>query len=203
MVRLVFLLLSLSSPSMIADRRMVLSTRQGHHWIFNPSWIKNAGQGECRTSPHLYPIPIYLNPFIRYYIDKVRPSLCQTETNAFWINKKGLPISDDTCRRNFVDLTQRMTDCPLHIRDLRLLLNSHYHQAGPHSASERKRFNHLLDHTEATAKEYCDIWEGEEGHRYATSFPNLGRLIFFSYFQHFGYLEILIYNFCDLAVHTT
>lgn len=130
----------------------------------DPSWIKNAGQGN-RDLPHPYPISISLNPYFRFYLDQVRPLLLRVETNSFWINKKGLPLSTDTCREYVKEVIEKVTDKKLNIRLLRLNVNSHFFNSGPHDPQEQLWWNYLMDHSPETEREYYRVWEREKwGH---------------------------------------
>lgn len=135
--------------------------KNGHHWMLDPSKIKNFGQGE-RGFPKLYPIPLELNPYIRFYLDEVRPFLLNSFTNAFWINRKGKPLSDNSCREIIRTLIMNWTGSNMTIRDIRLNNNANYWRSGPTSHEERLYWNYLMDHSAETANQYYEIWESEE-----------------------------------------
>lgn len=63
---------------------------QRTHWIYDPSWIKNPGQG-TRLHPHPWPIPTYLNGYIEFYLNEIRPILTKnnSSTSALWLTTKG------------------------------------------------------------------------------------------------------------------
>lgn len=137
----------------------------------DPSWIKNAGQ-ENRNNPHPYPIPISLNPYIRYYLDSVRPLLQKEETESFWINKKGTSLSTDTCREYIKEVIEKITKKKFNVRLLRLNINSHFFDEGPHDLQEQLWWNYLMDHAPETEREYYRVWETEKWSHEATTTPH-------------------------------
>lgn len=145
--------------------------QNGHHWMVNPLWIKNSGQGN-RTEPRLYPVPVMLNPYIRYYLHQVRPLIIGNPSiDHFWINQRGRPLSADSCREYIRNLVARSTGATkMTIQKLRININANYYRSGPHTHQNRLWWNYMMDHTEETANQYYDIWEMEDwAHQAATN----------------------------------
>jgi hypothetical protein len=106
---------------------------------------------------------------MRFYLDAVRPLLADAPGNYFWINKKGNPLSAHSCREYIRNLIQEITKQDLTIRLLRLNINSHYFNSGPHDPQQQLWWNYLMDHAPETERDYYRVWETEKwGHQAAT-----------------------------------
>lgn len=145
----------------VANNDVVSWKVNGDHWIVNPAWIKNAGQGS-RTLPHPVPIPTSFNKYIRFYLDCIRSSLMKEMTDAFWINSKGAPMSSDCCREYIKHVIEKTTQKKLTIRLLRLNINSHFFDSGPHNPQDQLWWNYLMDHSAETEREHYRVWETEK-----------------------------------------
>ena len=148
--------------------------------MYQPVWIKNPGQG-CRVEPHPYPLPVSINPYIRFYLDVVRPKLLVKgpDTNSFWINKKGWGFSCDTTREYIKELVEEIAEKKLNIRLLRLNINSHFFESGPHDPVLQLWWNYMMDHTAETEAQYYRIWEKEKWGHQATTQPHPFMVLFF------------------------
>ena len=129
--------------------------------MIDTQWIKNAGQGS-RANPHPVPVTVSLNFYIRFYLDFVRPLLADQPKDSFWINTKGNPLSSDICRKYIKDLIQEITQKELNIRLLRLNINNHFFESGPHLPHNQLWWNILMDHSPETEREYYRVWETEK-----------------------------------------
>jgi hypothetical protein len=109
------------------------------------------------------------------------------ETNFFWINKKGLPLSADTCREYIKFVIYQITEKKLNIRLLRLNINSHYFDTGPHQPQEQAFWNYMMDHTPETEQDYYRLWETEAWSHQATvnSHPFLVCIYLFILYLYF------------------
>jgi len=139
--------------------------QEGDHWIVDPAWIKNAGQGS-RLNPHPMTIPVCSNDYIRFYLDVIRPALMKQSTDAFWINSKGSALSGNTCREYIKSMTNRTTGKEINPRLMRLNINSHFFDAGPHDPQEQMDWNYSMNHSPQTEAEYYRLWASErDAHR--------------------------------------
>lgn len=142
-------------------------------------WIKNAGQGS-RDHPHPVPIPISLNQYIRFYLDTIRPLLEEGAENFFWVNTQGKPLSSTSCRKYIKDFLQQTCQKDMTIRLLRLNINSHFHDSGPHDPQQQLWWNYLMDHSPETERDYYRVWDTEKWSHAAAQDPHPFMVFLFS-----------------------
>jgi hypothetical protein len=114
-------------------------------------------------------VPISLNLYIRFYLDIIRPFLADNAGSFFWVNQKGGALSTEVCRKYIKEFIQEITNKELNIRLLRLNINSHFHNSGPHDPQQQLWWNYLMDHSPETEREYYRVWDTEKwSHQGAT-----------------------------------